>query len=628
MYIIAVGQGEEEPTVAQVKAGANYTDSGGDVVHVLASAVNAAPDSSQDNFYNITGLPASNNVDQYVDIYLVAEDDESLATDPLPSKRASTAANNLQTSVTKVTQLTADIDPPSFLASYPAVQPANVLGNQVDIDFKLDEPGTVMAIAVPVGFVYNEGKTDGTARALPTTEEVFLGQLPGGASAISSSASATGPTVEDTVSLYGLSPQTAYDVYVVARDDSHATSPHDGENNQTSIVKIEVTTRDVTAPTIRDTSFTVGGESIAVSVELNEIGFFHAVVLSQNASAPTAGDVRNGRGLNNADIAHGSCLNVAVTQAAAFSECTISGLPTETALRVYVTAEDTVESSIISGDAYPSSNLQDTLSQYAFTPTDITPPTYEASPYVTSYTPQSCTCTVPAGACCDIQLTIGTRISEVGRAYYVVLDNSAATPTALQVRMGSGALESDEVHAYGVWSLDATTGIDTVEISGLKPETSYNVYVASQDDGPDDDWKDPNVQQSVQTISIETPDVSPPLFVGHYTSSGAVDDVTGSDLSVVVQLDEPGYVYYVIVPKDTGSPSAHSVKSYYDGSVTADAVACGRIAVTSASTNFTSAVTSVDYAVTTACDTTPSSYYSNTGQVHCVQCPRLVSETA
>ena len=629
VYIIAVGQGEEEPTVAQVKAGANYTDSGGDVVHVLASAVNAAPDSSQDNFYNITGLPASNNVDQYVDIYLVAEDDESLATDPLPSKRASTAANNLQTSVTKVTQLTADIDPPSFLASYPAVQPANVLGNQVDIDFKLDEPGTVMAIAVPVGFVYNEGKTDGTARALPTTEEVFLGQLPGGASAISSSASATGPTVEDTVSLYGLSPQTAYDVYVVARDDSHATSPHDGENNQTSIVKIEVTTRDVTAPTIRDTSFTVGGESIAVSVELNEIGFFHAVVLSQNASAPTAGDVRNGRGLNNADIAHGSCLNVAVTQAAAFSECTISGLPTETALRVYVTAEDTVESSIISGDAYPSSNLQDTLTLYPFTTKDITPPTYEASPYVTSYTPQSCTCTVPAGACCDIQLTIGTRISEVGRAYYVVLDNSAATPTALQVRMGSGALESDEVHAYGVWSLDATgSGIDTVNITGLKPETPYKVYVASQDDGPDDDWKDPNVQQSVQTISIETPDVSPPLFVGHYTSSGAVDDVTGSDLSVVVQLDEPGYVYYIIVPKDTGSPSADSVKSYYDGSVTADAVVCGRIAVTSASTNFTSAVTSVDYAVTTACDTTPSSYYSNTGQVHCVQCPRLVSETA
>ena len=96
-----------------------------------------------------------------------------------------------------------------------------------------------MAIAVPVVFVYNEGKTDGTARALSTTEEVFLGQLPGGASAISRSASATGPTVEDAVSLYGLSPQTAYDVYVVARDDSHATSPHDGENNQTSIVKID-----------------------------------------------------------------------------------------------------------------------------------------------------------------------------------------------------------------------------------------------------------------------------------------------------------------------------------------------------------------------------------------------------
>ncbi len=155
VYIIAVGQGEQEPTVAQVRAGVNYTDSGGDVVHVLASAVNAAPDASQDNFYNITGLPASNNVDQYIDVYLVAEDDESQATDPLPSTRASTASNNLQTSVTKITQLTADIDPPSFLASYPTVPPVNVLGNQIDIDFKLNEPGTVMAVAVPVGFVYN-----------------------------------------------------------------------------------------------------------------------------------------------------------------------------------------------------------------------------------------------------------------------------------------------------------------------------------------------------------------------------------------------------------------------------------------------------------------------------------------
>ena len=237
-----------------------------------------------------------------------------------------------------------------------------------------------MAVAVPVGFVYNLGRTDGTARALPTTEEVFLGQLPGGATAISSSASATGPAVEDTVSLYGLSPQTAYDVYVVARDDSHATSPHDGQNKQTSIVKIEVTTRDVTAPTITDKSYAVGGESIAVSVKLNEKGLFHAVVLAQNAQIPTASDVRNGRGLDNADIAHGSCLNVAVPQAETVSECTISGLPTETTLRLYVTAEDTVESSIISGDAYPSSNLQGSLTAHIFTTKDITPPTYAASP--------------------------------------------------------------------------------------------------------------------------------------------------------------------------------------------------------------------------------------------------------
>ena len=627
VYIVAVAQGEQEPTVSQVKAGVNYTDSGGDVVHVLASAVNAAPDASRDNFYNITGLPASGNVDQYVDVYLVAEDDESLATDPAHWMRAETAANNLQTSVTKITQLTADIDPPSFLASYPTVPPANVLGNQIDIDFKLDEPGTVMAVAVPVGFVYNLGRTDGTARALPTTEEVFLGQLPGGATAISSSASATGPAVEDTVSLYGLSPQTAYDVYVVARDDSHATSPHDGQNKQTSIVKIEVTTRDVTAPTITDKSYAVGGESIAVSVKLNEKGLFHAVVLAQNAQIPTASDVRNGRGLDNADIAHGSCLNVAVPQAETVSECTISGLPTETTLRLYVTAEDTVESSIISGDAYPSSNLQGSLTAHIFTTKDITPPTYAASPYVAAYTAQSCTCSVPAGACCDIEFTIGARISEVGRAYYVVLDDSAAAPTSLQVRIGSGALESHVVHAYGVWSVDASQ-INTVTVSGLKPETDYKVYVASLDDGPDNDWKDPNVQQSVHTITMQTPDVSPPLFVGHYTSAGAIDDVTGSDLSVVVQLDEQGYVYYVVVPKDTSAPTASTVKGYYEGTATADAVACGRISVTSPSTNFTSAVDSVDYAVTTACDTTPSTYYSNTGQVHCVQCPRLVSETA
>ena len=193
--------------------------------------------------------------------------------------------------------------------------------------------------------------------------------------------------------------------------------------------------------------------------------------------------------------------------------------------------------------------------------------------------------------------------------------------------MGSGALESDVVHAYGVWSVDASQ-INTVTVSGLKPETDYKVYVASLDDGPDNDWKDPNVQQSVHTITMQTPDVSPPLFVGHYTSAGAIDDVTGSDLSVVVQLDEQGYVYYVVVPKDTSAPTASTVKGYYEGTATMDAVACGRISVTSPSTNFTSAVDSVDYAVTTACDTTPSTYYSNTGQVHCVQCPRLVSETA
>ena len=628
VYIVALGQGEEEPTVAQVKGMANYTDSNGDTVHVLASASDDAPDPAQFYYYNLTGLPGSNNVNSVLDIYLVAEDDENLATNPAPAKRASTAASNLQTSVTKVTQLTADIDPPSFLAGYPTVPAANVFGTQIDIDFKLDEPGAVLAVAVPIGFVYNEGKTDGTARSLPTIEEVFLGQLPGGASAVSGTVAATGPSVEETLSIYGLSAQTAYDVYVVARDDSHATSPHDGRNNQTSIIKIEVTTRDVTAPTISGTEYTIGGESIAVSVKLNEKGFFHAVVLSSTASAPSSTDVRNGRGAGNADIAHGSCLNVAVDAASVFSECTISGLPTETDLVVYVTAEDTVESSIISGDAYPTSNLVVTPSSHSFTTKDITPPTYAVNPYVTAYTSQFCTCSIPRGACCDVSLTVGSQISENGRAYYVVLDDDAPAPNSLQVRMGSGALESDTVHAYGVWGVD-NSGVNTVQISGLKPETDYIVYVASQDDGPADDWKDPNVQQSVYGLEIQTPDVSPPLFVGHYTSAGAIDSVTGDDLSLVVQLDEVGTVYYVILPKDTSAPSHTDVKGYSAGTLTsANVVACGEISVTSASANFTETVSSVDYAVTTSCDTNPATYQSNTGNVHCVACPRLVSETA
>ncbi len=152
------------------------------------------------------------------------------------------------------TTLVGDITPPAF-DSAPAA--SSVAATSFNIDFSLDEQGTVFAVAVPDG------------ESQPSVAQVFAGQKNDGSAAASNSGasnsavSGTSPFTS-SVSLTGLSAGLTYDVYVVAQDDE------DTPNQQATVTAVaNVTTTTDTDSTI---SAGPGSEASALATIIDTVG--------------------------------------------------------------------------------------------------------------------------------------------------------------------------------------------------------------------------------------------------------------------------------------------------------------------------------------------------------------------
>ena len=73
---------------------------------------------------------------------------------------------------------------------------------------------------------------------------------------------------------------------------------------------------------------------------------------------------------------------------------------------------------------------------------------------------------------------LSVNMDEEGKVYYLIVDSSATTPTAAQVKSGA-SYSSVTVYANGNITTSATTGSNT--ITGLSDGINYDVYIAGED---------------------------------------------------------------------------------------------------------------------------------------------------
>jgi len=218
----------------------------------------------------------------------------------------------------------------------------------------------------------------------------------------------------------------------------------------------------------------------------------------------------------------------------------------------------------------PTSAIDDF--QLTFAAGDVTPPTF------TSTYPKTSTLSSSG-------FDLMTNLNESGKTYFVVLPNNAPAPSSSQVKNGQDG-GTPPVSAISFRTIDvanAATDYSTA-VSGLASATDYDVYVVAED-------LIPNLQNApikLEVLTNTAGDVTPPTFIASYPN---VSSVSATSFTVRTNLDEAGKTYYVVLPSGATAPSSAQVKAGQNGSgVTVALNLAGTINVTSAATEFTSAV--------------------------------------
>ncbi|MTV51087.1 hypothetical protein GJ688_19810, partial [Heliobacillus mobilis] len=281
---------------------------------------------------------------------------------------------------------------------------------------------------------------------------------------------------------------------------------------------------------------TVTNTSAQVLVQTNESGKGYYVVVPHGATAPTAAQVKAGQDGSGSDAGSGKKGYVDLT-ANTPATIDITGLAPSTDYDVYMVTEDGVP------------NLQATAAKVDIATSaapDTTPPTW-AGGY-----PQ-------AGTVTNTSAQVRVQTNESGKGYYVVVPHGATAPTAAQVKAGQDGSGSDAGSGKkGYVDLTANTPA-TIDITGLAPSTDYDVYVVTEDGVP-------NLQATAEKVDIATsaaPDTTPPTWAGGYPQAGTV---TNTSAQVLVQTNESGKGYYVVVPHGATAPTAAQVKAGQDAS--------------------------------------------------------------
>ncbi|WOK09382.1 MBG domain-containing protein [Imperialibacter roseus] len=401
---------------ANLKAGSNY------------GAVDEGSVSASDASFVLTGLSEATAYD----VWLVAED----------------VAENLQTAATKLDFTTIDDIAPEFGAGYPSI--ATVDETDVEIDVKINEAGTVYAIAQLAG------------ESAPSFAQVQNGQNSSGATAISANSVRVDKNQAAGLALSGLTSQVGYDFYVVAEDDFG--------NESGAPVNLNATTSDLKAPDISPQTLTlesVDETSATFSFSLDEPGSFYWVVDTDIATSPSPTQVSNGQTEAGAASIHSGSVDVTIADQAYQFE--VTGLLADQEYEIYFVAEDENE----------IPNISESTFSATFSTVDLTAPSFGSTPQITNISAEGF----------DLQVDV----DESGSLFYAVIGASDPLPSTGELSTGSVANVADQ----GSKSLTAGANDLTVAIS-LAEESSYQLVLLAADD-------DENLQNDVVSIDFTVP---------------------------------------------------------------------------------------------------------------------------
>lgn len=198
-----------------------------------------------------------------------------------------------------------------------------------------------------------------------------------------------------------------------------------------------------------DTATTSG---FTVRARINEAGRAYYLVVADDATAPTASQVKAGSSYGSTTVLRSG--NVDLT-ANTEGTAAVSGLSAGTAYDIYVVAQDA------------AGNLQTSpvkLDVTTLTSADTVPPTVASGwPMVDAATASG--------------FTVRIKSNESGQGYYLVVAPGSAAPTASQVRAG-GNYGSVSVLRSGSFPLTANAEA-TQAVTGLSAGTSYVIYVVA-----------------------------------------------------------------------------------------------------------------------------------------------------
>ena len=249
LYIVAVEKGATVPSVAEVKAGVDYSD-----VSVLFAA-DTLIEAQSSVTCRIDGLMALTAYD----LYFVLED----------------KAGNIQDTVSALEVTTVDLTAPTFVEAYPAID--SVGETSIRVEVQTDEVATLYYMAILHGQV------------APSVEELIAGEGFADVSVVTSGDSLLTATSPVALTLEGFEALSSYDLYFVLEDTSG--------NVQDAVVSLGSTTLDLTAPEFVDNYPVVDSVTLAevyVTVSSTENGETHFILVENEAVAPTVEQVKAG----------------------------------------------------------------------------------------------------------------------------------------------------------------------------------------------------------------------------------------------------------------------------------------------------------------------------------------------
>ncbi len=176
-----------------------------------------------------------------------------------------------------------DTSAPTWVSTWPQVD--TLASTSFTVRAKTNEVGTAYYVVLPSG------------APAPTAAQVKAGNDASNVAALKSGSYALAAFAENTASVTGLTPSTAYDVWFVAQDavPNLQASP--------SLVSVSTIAPDTTPPVWVSTwpqVDTLTPTSLTARVKTDEVGTAYFVVLASGAAAPTAAQVKAGKDASDA----------------------------------------------------------------------------------------------------------------------------------------------------------------------------------------------------------------------------------------------------------------------------------------------------------------------------------------